>query len=263
MVWRSIKMTVGRDASSLVSIVTPAFNAGAFIGETISSVQAQTFSNWEMWVVDDASTDGTAALVEARAAQDPRLHLIRQARNGGPALARDAALLAARGRYIAFLDSDDLWLPEKLAVQLKFMEDRAAGVSYTSFRRINRDGTRIGDLVKIPERLNYGQLLANTAMATSTVVVDREKTGPFRMTPTYYDDFALWLTLLKRGFEAHGLRQDLMRYRVVGKSVSRNKGRSALWVWRTYRGVEKLSFFFSLWLFVNYAVRAVWKYRRF
>lgn len=246
-----------------VSIVTPAYNAAPFLPETIASVQAQTFADWEMLVVDDRSRDDTVAVVEAAAARDPRVVLLRQEKNGGPALARDAALLRARGRYIAFLDSDDSWMPEKLEVQLAFMAERAAAVSYTAFRRINRDGTRVGAVVRVPDRLNYRQLLANTALATSTVIVDRQATGPFRMTPTYYDDFALWLELLKRGFEAHGLALDLMRYRVLGKSVSRNKVRSAWMVWRTYRDVERLSWASAASAFVRYAMNALWKYRRF
>lgn len=250
-------------ASPVVSIVTPAYNAAAYIDETIASVQSQTFADWEMWVVDDCSKDDTAARVAARAARDPRVRLIRQPRNGGPALARDAAVRAARGRYVAFLDSDDTWAPVKLEKQLAFMASRDAAVSFTSFRRINRDGSRVGDPVAIPPRLNYRQLLSNTALATSTVIVDRARTGTFRMTPTYYDDFALWLDLLKRGVDAHGLSEDLMRYRVVGKSVSRNKFRSALWVWRTYRGVERLSWIDAAVCFAQYALRALWKYRRF
>lgn len=246
-----------------VSIVTPAYNAAPFIEETIASVRAQTFPDWEMWVVDDRSKDDTAARVSAIAARDPRVRLIRQPRNGGPALARDAAVQAARGRYVAFLDSDDTWLPAKLEKQLAFMAANEAAVSFTSFRRVDRDGTRVGDPVAIPRRLNYRQLLSNTALATSTVIVDRTRTGPFRMTPTYYDDFALWLDLLKRGVDAQGLSEDLMRYRVVGKSVSRNKFRSALWVWRTYRRVEKLSWPTAVVCFVQYALRALWKYRRF
>lgn len=249
--------------SPAVSIVTPAYNAAAFIEETIASVQSQSFQDWEMWVVDDCSKDDTAARVAAVAARDPRVRLIRQPRNGGPALARDAAVQAARGRYVAFLDSDDCWLPLKLERQLAFMAANEAAVSFTAFRRVNRDGSKTGDPVSIPLRLNYRQLLSNTALATSTVIVDRQRTGLFRMTPTYYDDFALWLDLLKRGVDAQGLDEDLMRYRVVGKSVSRNKFRSALWVWRTYRGVEKLAWPTAALCFVQYAARALWKYRRF
>lgn len=247
---------------SLVSIITPAYKAAAYVGEAIRSVQAQDFRDWEMLVVDDGSPDNTADVVAGFAAADPRVKLIRQA-NSGPAMARQRALDKAKGRYIAFLDSDDCWLPGKVTRQLTFMRERGAAMSYTRFRRISDDGGRVGHLVAVPERLDYRQLLKNTGIATSTVIVDREMTGPFAMTRTYYDDYALWLCLLKRGFVAHGLQEDLMRYRVVSKSVSRHKMNSAKWVWRTYREVEGLALPYATWCFLNYAWRAYRKYAIF
>lgn len=249
-------------SDSLISIVTPAYKAAAFVGEAIRSVQAQDYQNWEMLIVDDGSPDNTAEVVVSFAEADPRVKLIQQ-KNSGPAMARQRALTAAHGRYIAFLDADDYWLPGKLSHQLAFMRAHHAAVSFTRFRRISADGRKQGHLVAIPERLTYWQLLSNTAIATSTAMVDRGLTGPFSMKKTYYDDFALWLDLLKRGFVAHGLQEDLMRYRVVGKSVSRNKGKSAKMVWRTYREVEKLGAVYAGWCFANYAVRAFLKYRYF
>ncbi len=248
---------------NLVSIVTPAWRAARFIGETIRSVQAQDHRHWEMLVVDDCSRDDTVAVVSSFADRDPRIRLIRQPANGGPAAARNAALEAATGRYLAFLDSDDLWLPNKLSAQLAFMRAKSAALSYTEFRRISEDGSRIGNRVQVPESLTYRQLLCDTSIATSTVMVDRTVAGEFRMKKTYYDDFTAWLEILRRGHVAYGLREDLMRYRVVGKSVSRNKIRSAAMVWRTYREIEGLGMLDSVWCFLNYAVRGTLKYRRF
>lgn len=247
----------------LVSIVTPAYNAQRYIRETIISVQAQTLTDWEMLVVDDCSKDETASIVSMLAAQDPRIRLLQQQQNSGPAAARQRALEAAKARYIAFLDSDDIWLPNKLAHQLDNMRATGAAMTFTGYRRISEDGSRTGRLIRVPAKLDYRQLLKNTAVATSTVIVDREKTGMFSMTRTYYDDYALWLELLRRGHIAHGLREDLMRYRIVSRSVSRRKGRSAYWVWRVYRDIEKLNWLDASWCFLNYAVRAVVKYHRF
>jgi teichuronic acid biosynthesis glycosyltransferase TuaG len=143
------------------------------------------------------------------------------------------------------------------------MRERDAAMSFTQFRRISADGARTGRLIRVPARLDYRQLLGNTAIATSTVVIDRAITGAFSMTDTYYDDYVLWLEILRRGFVAEGLQEDLMRYRVASNSWSRNKLKSALWVWRTYRGVEKLSVLYSAWCFATYAWRAVVKYRSF
>ncbi len=246
-------------APPLVSVITAAYNAEAFIAETIASVQAQSLDDWEMLVADDASGDRTAEIVERCAADDPRVRLIRLERNGGVARARNAALAAARGRFIAFLDSDDLWLPQKLERQVAFMQEKDAAVSYTSFRRINEDGSDLGRQVKVPARLTYRQLLKNTAIATLTGMVDTAKTGPIRMTEARRDDYILWLSILKRGFVAHGLREDLARYRVVRGSLSSKPKRSAAWVWDVYRKVEGLGPLRSAWCMAHYGARAVLK----
>src|SRR5437660_969214 len=143
----------------LVSIVTPAYRAAAFVEGTIQSAQAQDYPHWEMLVVDDCSPDDMCARVAPIAAVDPRVCLIRQTSNVGPAAARNVALERAKGRYVAFLDSDDLWLPDKLTAQLEFMEERRAAVSYTGFRRMTQDGSRLGRQVSVPRTLTYGRLL--------------------------------------------------------------------------------------------------------
>jgi teichuronic acid biosynthesis glycosyltransferase TuaG len=247
----------------LVSIVTPAFNAEQYLPQTIESVLKQSHVGWELLVADDCSKDGTRAIVETLARGDDRVRLIALERNGGPAMARQAAVDAARGRYVAFLDSDDVWLPGKLERQLEFMRQRAAGLSFTAFRRMSADSSRVGRLIHVPSMLTYSELLGNTAIATSTAMIDRGLTGPFGVVRTYYDDFALWLEITRRGFPAFGLDEDLMRYRVLGGSVSRHKGRSAIMVWRTYREVEKLGIVHSSWCFARYAVNAFAKYRAF
>ena len=247
----------------LVSIITPAYNAERFVGETVRSVQAQTLGDWEMLIADDASPDGTRHVVEGLARDDARVRYIALERNGGPALARNAALARARGRYIAFLDSDDLWLPAKLERQIAFMRERDCAMSYTAFRRISVDGARIGRLIEVPRSLTYRQLLKNTAIATLTCVVDRRMTGPFAMTDAGYDDYILWLSLLRRGFVAHGLQEDLARYRVVGGSISSKPRRSAAWTWRVYREIEGLDLVPAAWCMAHYGLRAVAKRLRF
>lgn len=249
-------------ARPLVSVVTPAYRAQAHIGQAIKSVQAQEIGEWEMLIVDDGSPDRVAGVVEGYAAQDSRLRLMRQD-NAGPAAARQAALDAARGRYIAFLDSDDYWLPGKIARQLQALDASDAALCFTAYRRISPDGGAIGRLVEVPSHLSYRGLLKRTAIATSTVVVDTAATGPLRTTRTYYDDYVLWLGILKQGHGAIGLNEDLMRYRVLEGSVSRNKFRSARWVWHTYRQIEGLAPPYALWCFVNYAWNGARKYARF
>ncbi len=254
---------MGMSTSELVSIITPAFRAARFVGDSIRSAVAQDYPNWEMLIVDDCSPDDTAERVDEWVKRESRVRLIRQPQNGGPAAARNAALASSSGRYAAFLDSDDFWLPQKLTRQLEFMRTNGAAISFTGFRRISEDGGQIGRLLTVPERLTYAQLLGNTAIATSTVIVDRSLTGPLQMRHVYYDDFVLWLSLLRRGHVAFGMNEDLMRYRVVGKSVSRNKTKSAREVWKTYRNVEELGLFRSAWCFLNYSTRGWLKYARF
>jgi teichuronic acid biosynthesis glycosyltransferase TuaG len=249
--------------NDLVSIVMPAYNASAVLRDTVTSVQRQTYAHWELLVADDCSKDATRSIAEEYAARDNRIRLISLSQNAGPAGARQAAINAAKGRFVAFLDSDDLWLPGKLERQLRFMQMRGAAFSFTAFRRISADGSRVGRIIHVPTRLTYRQLLGNTAIATSTAMIDVVLTGSFRMVKTYYDDFALWLEITRRGFVAFGIDEDLVRYRVLGGSVSRNKARSAAMVWRTYRDVEKLGVVQSSWCFARYALNAFAKYRLF
>lgn len=248
----------------LVSVITPAYRAAAVIGETIASVRAQSHQQWEMLIAEDCGPDDTRDVVRGWQEKDARIRLLPLERNGGPAAARNAALREARGRWLAFLDSDDLWLPEKLERQLAFHRASPGAVlSFTGFRRISADGERTGRYVGVPPRLDYRRLLGNTAIATSTVIVDRAESGDFEMKKTYYDDFACWLALLKPGGVALGLNEDLMRYRVMDASVSRDKGNSARQVWRAYRQIEGLGRAASAWYFSQYAARAWLKYRRF
>lgn len=243
----------------VVSIITPAFNARRTVAQAIESVQAQTFQQWEMVVVDDLSADDTCSIVETYVKADSRIRLLRQRINGGPACARNAGLKAAVGRYVAFLDSDDYWLPAKLDRQLSFMRANSAALSYTLYRRFADDIAETGPLVGLPSFFTYEALLKNTGIACLTVMIDRELAGVIEFPLIRHEDYALWLTLLKRGLVAYGLLEDLARYRVSNSSVSGNKLKSASWVWNIYRDSEKLSLPHAAWCFGNYAWNA---YRR-
>lgn len=245
---------------NLVSIITPAYQCSKVIDETIKSVLEQTYPNWEMLIAEDCSIDNTQEIIERWTKVDSRIKLIKLSKNSGPAMARNAALSQAKGRWVAFLDSDDMWLPKKLEYCLQFAREKNALFIYTGFRRISSNTGEIGRYIKVPSTLIYKQLLGNTAIATSTVLLDVTSIGQIRMRKTYYDDFDCWLQILKNGITAHGLDVDLMRYRVMEESVSRNKRKSALKVWRAYRDLEELSIPLSIWYFTQYAIRGILKY---
>jgi teichuronic acid biosynthesis glycosyltransferase TuaG len=245
---------------SAVAVITPAFNAAEHIGFTIESVLGQDFVDLEHIVVDDCSTDDTTAVVRRYARGDSRLRLIQRRENGGPGPTRNSGLDEASSRYVAFVDSDDVWMPGKLAAQLEHIRARGAGVSFTAFHRIDQHGAASGGTIPVPDAITYEELLRNTAIVTSTTLVDREVTGDFRMLDTFYDDYALWLALLRRGVVARGLNVDLLAYRVRPGSWSRNKVKSAYHVWRTYRDIERLSLARSVRSFIGYGMNGLAKY---
>ncbi|MCS7073795.1 MAG: glycosyltransferase family 2 protein, partial [Bacteroidia bacterium] len=203
----------------------------------------------------------TREVVLSYAAKDSRIRLIQQEINSGPAKTRNTALQAAHGRFIAFLDSDDLWLPEKLEHQLKFMLQQKAGMSYTLYRRFRADPNNPGRLIILPKQFDYDTLLKNTGIAgCSTVMLDKTITGEVFFPSVKHEDFVLWLSILKRGIIAVGLMEDLVRYRISFSSVSGNKLRSAKWTWNVYRNIEKLSLPYSIWCFLHYSIRAFIRY---
>lgn len=256
-----INTTCKNQNLGLVSIITPAYRAESIVNETIDSVINQTYANWELLIADDCSPDRTAEVVATAASMDSRVKLIRCEINGGPAAARNAAIRRAKGKWIAFLDSDDLWTPTKLEDTIAYSLSKNSALTYTGFRRFSGDGSRLGAYINIPEELDYEKLLGNTAIATSTVLINRDLVGNFEMKNCYYDDFACWLSILKSGYSAYGLNQDLMRYRIMKNSVSRNKFKSASEVWKTYRNIERLGVFKSASCFVRYAINAYIKYK--
>lgn len=244
--------TVSDDVT--VSIVMPSHNSARFIGESIRSVQAQDFRDWELLVSDDGSTDDTCAVVEAFRREDPRIKLLASPVNRGPAVSRNVALQAARGRYIAFLDSDDLWEPGKLTRQLTFMKERGAAFCHTFYTAVNEQGERTGEINKGLSSVTYEDLLAHrTTIGCLTVMFDTEKCGrPLMPEIRRRQDYALWLKILKQGVTAERLEERLAYYRVRRNSVSHNKIRAAWYVWRVYREVEGLSFLKSLYYFAHY-----------
>lgn len=245
-----------------ISVITPSYNSSKFIGDAIESVQAQTYANWEMIICDDCSKDQTVEIVEKYAEQDSRVKLIKLKENSGAAVTRNTAINNSSGRFIAFLDADDQWLADKLSRQISFMLENDIGFSFTGYEVMDDMGNSTGKVVKVPDKVNYQYLMKNTIIGCLTVVLDREKVGEVQM-PLYRtrQDFALWLSILKKGHIAYGINEVLARYRKTAGSISRNKVKAAKQNWIIYREHEKLSLLPALWYFVNYAWNGYMKNR--
>ncbi len=244
-----------------VSIVTPVYNVEKWIEETLDSVRAQTFPDWELLLVEDGSKDQTVPVIEKyleRTGED-RIRLIRQEENGGAARARNRGVREAVGRYIAYIDADDLWEPEKLERQVTFMEEREAAFSFTGYEFADEYGKGLGKIVRVPERLDYQEALKNTTIFTSTVMFDTEKIPKeeLEMPIIKSEDTALWWRILRRGYLAYGLDENLVKYRRAGKSLSSNKLEAIRRIWNLYRRAEGLSVLSSARYFCYWAVRAV------
>jgi teichuronic acid biosynthesis glycosyltransferase TuaG len=249
---------------ALVSIVTPAYNSEATISETIESVRSQSYQDWELLVVVDSGTkDRTAQIVNDAADCDPRVRLIRIPKGQGLALSRNHAIDLAQGRYLAFLDSDDTWLPKKLEHQLNLLRSTGASFSAHAFRRMNFTGSKVGHLIPVPTVITYERLLTNNVIGCLTVLIDRHKAPKIHFHESKHEDYRLWLELLRTGHLCMGLNEDLARYRVVPRSRSSNKIEMARMRWQILRSSENLSRLKSCLFFGAYALSSFQKHWRF
>lgn len=245
----------------LISIIVPVYNVEKYIRETLSCVEAQTYPHWELLLVEDCSTDGTVEKITDYLAgkKDDRIRLIRQPSNQGAARARNRGLQEAKGRYIAYLDADDLWVPEKLEKELNFLKKREAAFAFTGYEFADENGNGTGKVVHVPASLKYTQALSNTTIFTTTVMFDTAKIGKeqLEMPEIKSEDTALWFRVLRAGYTAYGLDENLVRYRRAGKTLSSNKLEAIRRIWNLYRQAEGLSLIRSAYHFCFWAVRAV------
>lgn len=226
----------------LVSVITPTYNCGRFIAETIEAIQAQTYENWEMCIVDDCSTDDTKAVVEGYMANDSRIKYYCLPENSGAAVARTKAMELAQGEFMAFCDSDDLWLPEKLEKQLAFMEKTGFAFTCTAYEQIDEDGNSLNRVIKTIDKTDYNRLLLDCPVGNSTVMYNVGVMGKFQVPNIRKrNDDALWLTMLKKEKYIRGMPDMLMRYRIRTNSISSNKLKVIKYHWILYRDIEHLS----------------------
>lgn len=245
----------------LISIIVPVYNVENYIEETIACVEAQTYSDWELLLVEDCSTDSSAEVIlrSMEKLRDARIRLLRQSANMGAARARNLGLREAGGRYIAYLDGDDLWVPEKLERELLFLKEKNAAFVFSGYEFADEQGRGTGKVVHVPETLSYRQALSNTTIFTSTVMFDTEKISrdQLEMPAVKSEDTALWFRVLRSGYTAYGLDENLVKYRRAGKSLSSNKLEALRRIWNLYRREEGLSVWASARHFCLWAVRAV------
>ena len=240
-----------------VSVVMPVHNAATFLADAVASVQAQSLTEWELIAVDDGSTDGSAAILTTMAAMDSRIRVLNTAGNLGAGAARNIAMNTARGRYLAFLDADDLWHPEKLTCQLAFMNSHPAALCFTAYMRHDLE-TGTVDGLGVPETVSYHQLLRTNVIGCSTVILDRSRLGPLSMPDLRLrQDFAFWLSILQKNGPAYGVPVALTTYRRHVGQLSGNKFRAALGTWRMYRKHLRLPHVQAVYYFSNYALRGL------
>lgn len=240
----------------LVSIVMPLYNSERYVEDSINSVFSQTVTDWELILVDDASTDSTYKKVEPFLTDD-RIIYCCLATNSGSAVARNTAIEKAKGRYIAFLDSDDMWVPSKIETQLGFMNENKYPFSFSAYNKVDEHGKITGN-VGIPRQVDYYDLLKMCSIGCLTAIYDTEYFGKVYMPLIRKrQDLGLWLKLLKQTDYAYGLNKVLANYRVHSNSISANKLNAASYTWRLYRHYEKLSLPSSVYFFSHYAIRGL------
>ena len=229
--------------SERISIVMPVFNAAAWLKQTVASVQEQTHEDWELIAVDDCSSDGSFSMLQEMAEKDGRIRPVRLAENIGAARTRNEGIRLAQGRYLAFLDSDDLWKKTKLEKELAFLKERQAAFAFTAYEFGDENGIGNGKIVRVPQTLSYKEALSRTIIFTTTVMFDLEKIDRslIFMPDVKSEDTATWWRILRAGYTAYGLNENLAVYRRPKNSLSSNKLEAVRRIWNLYRKQEGLS----------------------
>ena len=239
-----------------VTVIIPAYNAGQYLSEAIDSVRAQTYSgNWELWVIDDASEDGTEQVAKAYQTRDARIHYYRQQKNQGVAAARNKGLELAAGNYVAFLDADDWWEPDKLEVQMRTLERTGAVLCCTGRELMHPDGTAAGRRIQVPEVITFKMLLRTNLIPCGSVIVQKKAASEFRFVhDELHEDYILWLRILKKYGSAAGVNRPMLKCRLSAGGKSRNKFRSARMHYGCYRYIGYgpiQSFYYMLFYMIN------------
>ena len=244
----------------LVSVIMPLYNSAPYLKDAIESVCRQSISNWELLIVNDASTDQSYSLAHKFTQKDKRIHLLSLSHNKGTAYARNIAIRQAKGRFIAFLDSDDIWYPQKLEKQLNFMQNHQSTFSFCAYRRISEKGKPLNH-ISVPHRLTYEEFLKKTAIGCLTVIYDTKQISPcfFNEELPMNEDFECWARILKQIGYADGLNEVLADYRVRNNSRSSHKLKAVCQMWKIQKNDLHITFFKRVWNVTNYILYAIRK----
>lgn len=240
--------------NKLVSIIVPVYNAEAYLSFTIDSILAQTYKEYEIIIVDDKSNDSSRDIIRDYQEKYPCVRPIFLEKNAGVSNARNTGISQASGRYIAFLDSDDMWAEDKLEKQLTFMEDNDYHFTYTAYSFVDDDGNDISSVVMPKKEVDYKELLKHNVIPCLTVIIDRNFIDEICMPYIRHEDYACWLSILKKGHKAYGLEEPLAYYRARPNSLSGNKLKAASWTWNILRNEEKLPLHRAIYYFCIYAI---------
>ena len=248
------------ESQPLISVIMPCYNMASYVSDSIKSVIAQTYPHWELLIVDDASSDETVNIIKSYAQADSRIKLALKKQNSGISDTRNQCIQMAQGQFLAFLDADDIWHPEKLEKQLSFMLAKNIGFTYSTYDWIDEDGKIMNKFINTIGNLDYKTYLRNTIIGCSTVMVNKAITGDV-FVPKFRtsEDTATWLDILRKGLMAYAIDESLVSYRIRRKSASSNKIRASIDLWKVYRQHEKLPFFKAIYYFSCYAFNAVKK----
>lgn len=242
----------------LVSVIVPVYNAANTIEDTVYSALNQTYENLEIIIIDDCSSDHSLEILSKIKRSDRRVRIYNNKKNSGVAQTRNKAISLAKGKYIAFLDSDDLWMPNKIQLQLNALQDQSADICYTAYNLVDENEV-VSNKINVPKHQTYEMILKENSILCSSVLSKREilKQNPFKV-EFFHEDLVLWLELLKSGYKAIGLQQYLVSYKKGGRSA--DKVRASINRWKVYRECEKLSIHKSSYYFINYIIRGIKKY---
>ena len=248
--------------SGLVSIITPSYNSAKYIAETIQSVQNQTYTNWEMIIVDDCSSDNTEEIVKKIQQSDTRIHFFKLDQNSGSGVARNKGIEKASGDYMTFIDSDDIWFPEFIQNSIEAIQTSKAPFVFSSYRRSNEYLEFVYSDFIVPQKVTYTDVLKSNSISCLTAFLDINTLGKKYMPKIRKrQDMGLWLQYLKEIPYASGIQQTQAIYRIRENSLSRNKSNLLKYQWEFYRDVEKLNIFQSLYYMLHWMYRGFMKYR--